>query len=41
LRALDDGVLTEAGAPASGAAIGLLAGYNWQSVFSFSASNKT
>jgi outer membrane immunogenic protein len=30
-RVLDDGVLTEAGAPTSGTAIGLLAGYNWQS----------
>src|SRR6185312_9993084 len=30
-RVFDDGVLTEPGAPTSGAAIGLLAGYNWQS----------
>ena len=32
-RVLDDGVLTEAGAPTSGVAGGLLAGYNWQSGF--------
>lgn len=29
-RVLDDGVLTESGAPTNGVAGGLLAGYNWQ-----------